>query len=278
VEEGEGLAADVVEPGRSDGGPFRTAPDPGPVAPAGICQFLASDSGAGELEPPRAAVDPANRCIAIGEPIPQSSRQQELVCLTTAHVNCPRYLRGILIAGMPPAAPPREPVSRAVLGSTVVLAAAIAASLGFLAVHGGIAVELPSVVPTQVAVAPSVPLPPMASPAPTISIAPSPSPSPSASVTPAPTSTPTASPSPSPTPSPTRTEKPTPSSDRFAVLTKCSSTSDCWVYVIRAGDNLRSIANWFGVSYERILQMNPTITDPTTIHAGDHLRIPTPTR
>ena len=54
--------------------------------------------------------------------------------------------------------------------------------------------------------------------------------------------------------------------------------ADCWIYVVRAGDNLRSIVNWFGVSFQRVLQMNPWITDPTTIHAGDELKIPTPTR
>ena len=39
---------------------------------------------------------PANRCAALREAVPQSLRQQELVCLTTGHVNCPRYLRGAL--------------------------------------------------------------------------------------------------------------------------------------------------------------------------------------
>jgi LysM repeat protein len=60
------------------------------------------------------------------------------------------------------------------------------------------------------------------------------------------------------------------------VLTKCPSTPDCWIYVIRAGDNLTSIANWFGVSFDRVIAMNPGLSRP--IHAGDQLRIPTPTR
>jgi hypothetical protein len=46
--------------------------------------------------------------------------------------------------------------------------------------------------------------------------------------------------------------------------------------VIRAGDNLTSIAHWFGVSYSRMLAMNPDLRVP--IHAGDKLLIPTPTR
>jgi len=32
------------------------------------------------------------------------------------------------------------------------------------------------------------------------------------------------------------------------------------------------------VSYERVLRMNPTIGDPSTIRRGDRIRIPTPTR
>ncbi|MDQ3128579.1 MAG: LysM peptidoglycan-binding domain-containing protein [Chloroflexota bacterium] len=54
--------------------------------------------------------------------------------------------------------------------------------------------------------------------------------------------------------------------------------SDCWIYVIRSGDNLRSIANYFGVSYERVLTMNPDLGDPTNVRPGYRLRIPTPTR
>ena len=50
------------------------------------------------LGPPVEAPDPANRCVAVGAPTPQSARQQELVCLTSGHGNCPRYLRGALVA------------------------------------------------------------------------------------------------------------------------------------------------------------------------------------
>jgi LysM repeat protein len=47
---------------------------------------------------------------------------------------------------------------------------------------------------------------------------------------------------------------------------------------VRAGDNLRSIANWFGVPYDTVLSMNPQVHDAATIHAGDKLRLPAPTR
>ena len=35
------------------------------------------------------------------EPVPQSLRQQELVCLTSGHVNCPRYMRGAMTSTKP---------------------------------------------------------------------------------------------------------------------------------------------------------------------------------
>ena len=60
------------------------------------------------------------------------------------------------------------------------------------------------------------------------------------------------------------------------MLTECPVTPNCWVYVIRSGDNLVSIANWFGVNYDRMRAMNPRLRVP--IHTGDRLLIPTPTR
>lgn len=270
-----------VAPVSPPSGPFRRlARGDGPT-PAAICPFLAAESDRSELGPPVALADHANRCIALGEPVPQSSRQQELVCLTGSHVNCPRFLRGTLMGAPAPAPPAREPISPAVIGAALVLAAALAASFGFLVVRGGFDVALVSPDPSGlVAVAsPSVPVVAGPSPSPTISPVPpsaAPSPSPSAVPSPLPSPSPTivpATPAPA-TPAPT----PRPTSDRFALLTRCPSTPDCWIYVIRSGDNLRSIANWFGVSYERVLAMNPSIRDPATVRPGFRLRIPTPTR
>jgi len=60
------------------------------------------------------------------------------------------------------------------------------------------------------------------------------------------------------------------------LLTPCPSTSDCYVYVIRSGDNLYSIANYFGVSLNRVDAMNPWVSNGLKVGRG--LRIPTPTR
>ena len=92
------------------------------------------------------------------------------------------------------------------------------------------------------------------------------SPTPAATATPAPTS--------AATPAPTAT----PASDRYALLRPCPNRSDCWIYVVRSGDNLASIANYFGHSLDTIRAMNRQITNPTTIRAGDQIRMPPPTR
>ncbi len=60
-----------------------------------VCPFLRAIDEDDRLGSPVEAPHPANRCVAMRDPVPQSLRQQELVCLTSGHVNCPRYLRGV---------------------------------------------------------------------------------------------------------------------------------------------------------------------------------------
>jgi hypothetical protein len=277
VDHGEEATADRFDPAADEfATPFLPADEPRLADVRELCPFLASELPNGQPLGAIGRPDPANRCIALGEGQPQSERQQELVCLTRSHVNCPRYLRGVLLAGTPPPKPARKPISVAVIGSALVLVAALAASFAFLVVRGGF--DLPIATPgaSDVAVAASAHPSETASLAPTLepTASPSPlqtpSPSPSSIASPAPTPAPTATPTPTPRPTPA------PTSDRYAVLTRCSGTPDCWVYVIRSGDNLQSIANWFGVSYGRVRAMNPGLSVP--IHAGERLRIPTPTR
>lgn len=278
--ESEGTAADGRLSAERASSPFRSAGDLDHGPPPVTCRFLAVELPDGSFWLAGSAVDPANRCMAVGEPLPQSGRQQELVCLTSAHETCPRFLRGILLAAAPPAPPARQPISPAVIGASLVLAASLAASFGFLAVRGGFdlpAAPSPLLVADQRSAAPSA----VQVPAPTAPATPAPTlgPSPTAAPTPSPTVAPAVTPTPEPTQGPTppaATPTPGPSSDRYAVLTACPTTPDCWIYVIRAGDNLTSIAHWFGVSYDRMIGLNPNLRLP--IHAGDELRIPTPTR
>jgi len=272
-------AVDETAAGESDSGldapdaPFRPAAEPTAAEDRHICPYLATEGPDGAL---RAAIGwpgPANRCTAFGEPQPQSDRQQALVCLTAGHVNCPRYLRGMALAGTPTPKPAREPISAAIIGAALVLVAALAASFGFLIVRGGFDLPLASPGSSQLALA-SPASSASASPVPTISASPSPTISPS----PSPSATPSESPTPSPTvaPTPRPTPRPTPTSNRYALLTRCPSTPNCWIYTVRSGDNLQSIANWFGVALSRIEAMTPDLRTP--IHAGDKLRMPPPTR
>jgi hypothetical protein len=270
-----------------------------------ICPFLRLEAD-GELVAPLEVVSDAHLCVAFGEPRPQSERQQELLCLQAAHSNCARYLRGV---AKPEAVVAASRIPRATVAAVIVLLASAGFSFGFVLQRGGLELtgfQLPApssaapsatvvagASPSDVAAIPGASATPV--PASTGSVEPTTgtAPSPSPSLAPTPIATPAATPSPSPpatpvatpvatpavTPQPTprRTATPRPTSDRFAVITKCPGRRDCWIYSVRAGDNLFSIAHWFGVSLDRIYAMNPW-AQTRGIHPGNDLLIPTPTR
>jgi hypothetical protein len=238
----------------------------------------------GDLVAPIESPDPANRCAALREVVPQSLRQQQLVCLSSGHVSCPRYLRGTVVAAETPRPAVRMSprFSPAIIGSLLVLILAFSASVAFVVARGGLALATPA--PSTPESSPAI----VASQSPT-SAAPSAAPTPAATAVPSVTSTapatavPTAAPTPvpsptaTPTPTPPPTPRPSPTSDRYALLRPCPDTPRCWIYTVRSGDNLFSIANYFGVSLESIYDRNPWARS-TGLRKGQELRLPPPTR
>lgn len=250
------------------------SPDPA------VCPFFRREVD-GKLFAPLPEPDDNNRCAAIGAPRPQSARQQELVCLATAHADCPRYLRGAMALAVPPART-TPTVPRATLAALLVLVLSAGISFGFVVQRGGI--DLPVV--TSVASPTTAAF--VASPTPEPSLAPTtaspsapaagseaPSESPVASTPP---STPPPTPAPSATPAPVVTPAPSATSDRYAVLTPCPDRPGCYIYTVRSGDNLVSIANWFGVPLSTVYAWNPKYAAGTHLRPGDQLRLPPPTR
>jgi len=259
---------------------------------AWVCPFLRSLDDDDRVGAPVEAPEPANRCAALREPVPQSLRQQELVCLTSGHVNCPRYLRGAIAVTESPPATVRlgRAVSPAILGSAVVLVLTFTASVLFVVTRGGLdltpaatPIPTPSATVAAVVTSPEPSPPPSVMPSVEASIAPPvtppPTPTPAPTPTPTPTEVPSSSPAPtaSPAATPQATASPVASSDRYALLSPCSDAPDCWIYRVRSGDNLASIANYFGVSLQSIYDRNPW-TRTTSLRAGQELRLPPPTR
>jgi len=264
------------------------AVEAGRAANPRVCSFLRALDDGDRLTHPIEAPDPANRCTALREAVPQSLRQQELVCLTSGHVNCPRYLRGVLIAEPPPpvrterAAPVN--VTPATAGALAIFAVAFLVSVAFVVVNGGLALTAVAATPAlSGGVLGAVESPPP-TPGPTAAPTLQPTPAPTATATAAPAATATSSAPPAPLPSPSAEITPvptaaptaTPASNRYALLTACPDRSGCWIYRIRSGDNLYSIANYFGVSLKTIQAWNAWTA--TGLSAGRELRIPTPTR
>ena len=247
------------------------SPDPS------VCPFFRRELD-GVLLVPRLEPDDENRCVAIGAPRPQASRQQELVCLRDAHADCPRYLKGTLVVSEDP--PPRRPVAvpRATLAALLVLVLSAGISFGFVVQRGGI--DLPVVeggaTPTALA-AVATPAPSIAATAAPTAAQPTVAPTPIATASPTPTPVPTPTPSPTPSPTPRATPAPSPTSTRYAILKPCPDRESCWIYRVRSGDNLVSIANYFGHPLKTIYSWNPQYPGKR-LRAGDQIRMPPPTR
>jgi hypothetical protein len=254
---------------------------------AWVCPFLRATTDDGTLRRPLEVPDAGNSCSAWGQSVPQSLRQQELVCLTSAHVNCPRHLRGTALGSDDLARIARpQAVTPAIAGSVVVVIVAFLLSIAFVVANGGLtltaaeAPRTPSPSGTAVAEVETV--------APTTGSTPAPTGTPAASESAAPTALATGTPSPTvnPTPKPQRTPKPTAvansafppgaTASRMKLLSSCSDTPRCYVYRIRSGDNLYSIANYFGVPLSTVKAMNAWTA--SGLKVGRELRVPPPTR
>ena len=231
-------AADAVAPSRPAG--------TDPRSPR-VCPFLRATDEDDALLAPVETPDPANRCAALREAIPQSLRQQGLVCLTSGHVDCPRYLRGSMGVVEPRTVKRGEgTVTPATVGALVAFAAAFVLSVAFVVANGGLVLTASAT----------------RSGAGDIEAGNSPAPFASNAVPSAPTPTVSAaSQAPFPTPSPTHSAgtaaRPLPSSSRYALLRVCPDAPDCWIYLVRSGDNLSSIANYFGVRLKTVETLNP---------------------
>ena len=215
------------------------------------------------------------------------------MCLRIAHADCPRYLRGSMSAGPMPLmrkVPTVPTMPRATLAAILILILSAGISFGFVVQRGGIAMPVVgadqgqtanAATPTALPTEPPAPTeePPSVGAEPTASTTAAPTASAVPTSTPVPSLAPTPSPSPAVTPAPTPTPRATekPKSDRYKLLTACRDRGGCWIYVVRSGDNLYSIANYFGHSLSTIYEWNPQYPDKR-LRVGAEIRMPPPTR
>jgi nicotinate-nucleotide--dimethylbenzimidazole phosphoribosyltransferase len=250
-----------------------------------ICPFLRAVASDDHLAFPVESPDAANRCASMHEAVPQSLRQQELVCLTANHVNCPRYLRGAAdTATEVPATRvrPKAMMTPAISAALIILALSFGASVVFGLANGGLAMPSHAAASASAASATSVAAGSTATPAATSRTTPTPVATSSAGSTAAPTPAPTPSSSASPAPTQTASSAvtgptPTPASTRSKLLKPCPNKSNCWIYTVKSGDNLFSIAKYFGVPLSKVKSLNPW-TKTESLRAGKKLILPNPTR
>ena len=66
--------------------------------------------------------------------------------------------------------------------------------------------------------------------------------------------------------------------DGYARLPACSDQAGCYLYVVRAGDRLSTIAGHLGITTQAIVDFDPRVTDANAIYTGETIRVPGPTR
>ena len=250
-----------------------------------ICPYLRSSTAQGVLGDPVHWPDADNRCLALGDPAPQSPRQQEFACLASNHVGCQRFIRARVSAEVGLDVPGQGPrVTPAIVGSLLILAASFVLSVGFVVANDGLDLRAVDASDPGAGLA-SPPAPGASSGSVTAASAspavtnPTPAPTPrptEVSSQPAATQTPT--PVGIPTRAPTQSPAPTPqsSSDRYLLLKPCPDAPDCWIYTVRSGDNLVSIARYFGIPLDVVTELNPW-TETTQLSPDQEVRLPPPT-
>lgn len=157
----------------------------------------------------------------------------------------------------------RRAMTPAVLLAAVFAATCAAASIAFVAAHGGL--EVPNLLPAASGIAAAIP----SSTAGAVSSATTPSLAPSFAPTPQPS--PTAGSSAIPTTEPTGPATPVPTLDPLAALQACADHPGCYEYTIRRDDTLSTIADRWLIPIATLEVLNPQVTDPRTIVVGQIL-------
>ncbi len=64
--------------------------------------------------------------------------------------------------------------------------------------------------------------------------------------------------------------------DGYARLSLCSDQAGCYLYVVRPGDRLSTIAGHLGLTTQAIVDFDPKIRDANAIYSGQTIRVPGP--
>lgn len=288
-------AGDAAAPGAGS-----VRPTPAPSTSCPLLELVVADQGQPSGNRP-------NRCTAFVPARPLGETQQRLVCLELTHLDCPLYVRSrhgrgtarsqkaerpealevaaIAAAGSRWAGPRRPrlgslrrgqahpaPGSAPTIIAGLVLVAALAIAVGFMAARGGLDFRSASAGPSGLAGASAAAAGSSPNPAPTL---PTPSPTPAESPVPSPSSEPSLTPSLAPAPSASVAASPPPA---YAGLEPCPNTANCYLYHVQSGDTLTGISRHFAITLEALRTANLDISDPSLIHVGDVIHVPLPVR